>query len=75
MLILLFVQFYYSIYYTYYIINIKVAMVEGEEEDITTHHNVIHQLLNMNQVVVLAVEDGAVGDMYPDAEEGKSYLI
>lgn len=34
-------------------------MVEEEEEDITTHHE-IHQLLNMNQV-----EDGVVvEDMY-----------
>ena len=39
-------------------------MVEEEEEDITTHHE-IHQLLNMNQV-----EDGVVvEDMY---REGKS---
>ena len=43
-------------------------MVEEEEEDITTHHE-IHQLLNMNQV-----EDGVVvEDMYP--EEGKSILL
>ena len=46
----------------------QVAMVEEEEEGITTHHE-IHQLLNMNQV-----EDGVVvEDMY--REEGKSVLL
>ena len=62
MLIFVF-HFYYVHYYEH-----QVAMVEEEEEGITTHHE-IHQLLNMNQV-----EDGVVvEDMYP--EEGKSVLL